>query len=171
MKYRIEDLPPAYQAQALAKMAASEKKSRNDENAPFDKSAFDSSVAKPSAWDSVADPVAEIRKMRGNRDISKEPNRRKPKGPNKTEARFNRDVLEGCGIFEGVSFRLPGGTRYTPDFVYWEGGNMFCVEVKGEYRFPSESGAVARFREARAAFPAVYFEWWKWDGKEWKRKE
>jgi len=32
----------------------------------FDADAFDKAVSRPSAWDEVADPVAEIRRMRGD---------------------------------------------------------------------------------------------------------
>lgn len=95
-------------------------------------------------------------------------------GPNKTELRFNRDMLAGHGMFEALTFRLPGGSRYTPDWVWFhkgEGGvSIFCVEVKGSYRFGSQGRALVAFREARAAFPLITFSWWQWDGKRWMEK-
>ena len=36
--------------------------------------------------------------------------------PNKTEAEYNRRYLGGLGKYESVSLRLPGGSRYTPDW-------------------------------------------------------
>ena len=103
---------------------------------------------------------------------------RKPKnevrGPNKTELRFNRDMLAGKGMYEALTFRLPGGSRYTPDWVWFhrgEGGiSIFCVEVKGSYRFGSQGRALVAFREARAAFPLITFSWWQWDDKRWMEK-
>lgn len=87
-------------------------------------------------------------------------------GPNKTEARFNREVLGGRGMYEAVTFRLPGGSRYTPDFVVFDDqGLMLCYEVKGSYRFGSEGRALTAFRECRAAFPLVTFMWFKYDQK------
>ncbi len=97
-----------------------------------------------------------------------------PRRPNKTEERFNRDMLGGRGVYEGLTFRLPGGSRYTPDWVWFhrgEGGmSIFCVEVKGSYRFGSQGRALVAFREARAAFPLITFSWWQWDGQRWVEK-
>lgn len=41
---------------------------RNAIKPVFDKTEFDKSVSGPSAWDSVEDPVAEVRKMRGEQE-------------------------------------------------------------------------------------------------------
>jgi hypothetical protein len=75
------------------------------------------------------------------------------RGPNKTEERFNREMLGGRGVYEGLTFRLPGGSRYTPDWIYEAHGQLFAVEVKGAasipvggtcaYRVPRGSGGVA----------------------------
>ena len=105
----------------------------------------------------------------GNRGKSAQPRR-----PNKTEERFNQEMLGGRGVYEGLTFRLPGGSRYTPDWVWFhrgEGGiSIFCIEVKGSYRFGSQGRALVAFREARAAFPLITFSWWQWVGGKWEEK-
>ncbi len=92
------------------------------------------------------------------------------RGPNKTEERFNRDMLGGRGVYEGLTFRLPGGSRYTPDWIYEANGQLFAVEVKGQHRFPSEGRALTAFLEARAAWRAVVFTWFRWTGTEWREQ-
>lgn len=102
----------------------------------------------------------------GNRGKSAQPRR-----PNKTEERFNREMLGGRGVYEGLTFRLPGGSRYTPDWIYVDGaGVVHAFEVKGAYRFHSQGRALTAFREARAAFPWVSFHWVVWDGGKWEEK-
>ena len=91
-------------------------------------------------------------------------------GPNKTEERFNRDMLAGRGVYEGLTFRLPGGSRYTPDWIYESNGQLFAVEVKGPHRFPSEGRALTAFLEARAAWRSVVFAWFRWTGSEWREQ-
>ena len=81
-------------------------------------------------------------------------------GPNKTEAEYNRLYLHGKGIYEAVTLRLPGGSRYTPDWVVMgDGGAVELHEVKGSFRFGSHGRAVTAFREAVAAFPCFAFVW------------
>ena len=81
-------------------------------------------------------------------------------GPNKTEAEYNRLHLLGKGLYEAVTLRLPGGSRYTPDWVVMcDGGAVELHEVKGSYRFGSHGRAVTAFREAVAAFPCFAFVW------------
>ena len=84
-----------------------------------------------------------------------------PKGPNNTEALFNRDILAGQGVYEAVTLRLHGGSRYTPDWMLVdnESGRVHLFEVKGSYRLPSEGRALTAWREARAAFPMFRFHW------------
>ena len=86
--------------------------------------------------------------------------RAKRREPNKTEAEYNRRYLGGAGKYEAVSLRLPGGSRYTPD---WQSvgadGRVTFHEVKGSYKFHSQSGAAMRFRECVAAFPEFDFIW------------
>jgi len=80
--------------------------------------------------------------------------------PNKTEAEYNRLHLHGKGLYEAVTLRLPGGSRYTPDWVLiGDGGTVELHEVKGSYRFGSHGRAVTAFREAVAAFPCFAFVW------------
>ena len=84
----------------------------------------------------------------------------KRREPNKTEAEYNRRYLSGAGKYEAVSLRLPGGSRYTPD---WQSvgadGRVTFHEVKGSYRFGSHGRAATAFRECVAAFPEFNFVW------------
>ena len=86
--------------------------------------------------------------------------RAKRREPNKTEAEYNRRYLGGAGKYEAVSLRLPGGSRYTPD---WQSvgadGRVTFHEVKGSYRFGSQGRAATAFRECVAAFPEFNFVW------------
>jgi hypothetical protein len=86
--------------------------------------------------------------------------RTKRREPNKTEAEYNRRYLGGSGKYESVSLRLPGGSRYTPD---WQSvaadGRVTFHEVKGSYRFGSQGRAATAFRECVAAFPEFNFVW------------
>lgn len=84
-----------------------------------------------------------------------------PKGPNDTEAAFNRDILGGRGIFEAMSFKIAGGHRYTPDFIVQTPSGIEAYEVKGSYRFPSEGRARLAFDDARERFPSVRFYWYR----------
>lgn len=77
----------------------------------------------------------------------------------KTEERYNRDVLGGMGRFEAVTLHLPGGGRYTPDFMTVDDGVVTFHEVKGSYRLGSQGRAWTAFREAAAAFPLWRFVW------------
>lgn len=90
-----------------------------------------------------------------------------PKGPNKTEQRFNRDVLRGQGVFEGITFKIAGGHRYTPDFIVCTTEGVTAYEVKGAYRFPSEGRARLAFDDARERFPAIKFHWYRLLPKGW----
>lgn len=82
-------------------------------------------------------------------------------GPNATEAEYNRIFLAGRGKYEAVTLRLPGGSRYTPDWMSVDEGRVSLHEVKGAHRFPSEGRALTAWREARAAFPEFGFYWAK----------
>lgn len=88
---------------------------------------------------------------------------RRPIGPNATELAYAREFLSVGGritaAYEGITFRLPGGSRYTPDWYSFDGGTHSVVEVKGSYRFGSHGRAWTAFREARAAFPEFRFVW------------
>lgn len=84
----------------------------------------------------------------------------RPNGPNATEREYNVRFLAGKGLYEAVILRLPGGSRYTPDFMsVCPLGFVHLHEVKGAYRFHSEGRALTAWREARAAFPMFRFHW------------
>lgn len=86
----------------------------------------------------------------------------------KTEMKYLREVLGGCGRFEPVTLVLAGGSRYTPDFMTVDEGVVTFHEVKGSYRLQSYNRARTAFHEAAAAFPIFRFVWAEWSGKEWK---
>lgn len=89
--------------------------------------------------------------------------------PNKTETLYNREQLGGNGRYEAVTFRLPGGSRYTPDWVTFDpSGRMVCHEVKGSFRFASQGRAATAFRECVAAFPDVVFVWGRYKDRDWQ---
>lgn len=80
--------------------------------------------------------------------------------PNKTEAEYNRKFLGGRGQYEALAFRLPGGSRYTPDWLTVDDdGRITLHEVKGSYRHHSHGRALTAFREAAAAFPWCNWVW------------
>ena len=87
-----------------------------------------------------------------------------------TEERYNRDVLSGRGRFEAVTLRLPGGGRYTPDFMTIDDGRVTFHEVKGSYRLGSQGRAFTAFHDAAAYYPVWRFVWAHWNGKAWERK-
>lgn len=106
----------------------------------------------PVQGDEKTQPAGVERVTRERRDVCS--------GPNKTEAEYNRLHLRGTGLYEAVTLRLPGGSRYTPDWVViGEGGKVELHEVKGAYRFGSHGRAATAFREAVAAFPCFVFVW------------
>ncbi len=87
-----------------------------------------------------------------------------------TEKRYNRECLFGRGRFEAVTLRLPGGGRYTPDFMTVDDGVVTFHEVKGSYRLGSQGRAFTAFHDAAACFPMWRFVWARWTGVEWERK-
>lgn len=79
---------------------------------------------------------------------------------NKTEAEYNRRYLNGKGVYEALSFHLPGGSRYTPDYMTVdETGRITLHEVKGSYRLHSHGRARTAFMECTAAFPMFGWVW------------
>ena len=88
----------------------------------------------------------------------------------KTEQKYNREILGGLGRFEPVSLHLPGGGRYTPDFMTVEDGVVTFHEVKGSYRLGSQGRAYTAFHEAAAYYPMWRFVWAHWTGREWDCK-
>ena len=149
----LADLPPAYRAQAERQLSLSLARDLPE---------------KTVAGSESASSGRETRRDASSSRSGRAPSR--PRGPNKTEEGFLRTHLlplyrDGQQIvYEGLTLHLPGGSRYTPDFVVFdtcEGFSVILYEVKGSYRLNSEGRAYTAFREARAAFPAFRFEWWK----------
>ena len=94
--------------------------------------------------------------------------------PNKTEAAYRREVLDRRGdlsavMYEGLSFRMGNGHRYTPDWVvFGVGGVIECHEVKGAYRFGSHGRARLAFDQAKAEFPGFRWVWATWAKGSWR---
>lgn len=162
----IDDFPPRYREQIRQQLAAASVPACVPGGSPG---------AAPTR-----EPVAEkpVSGMVGRRLSSSAGDRRRQ--PNKNESAFNRIVLGGRGLFEPLTIRLPGGSRYTPDFVTFEkdaDGTLRSVhlyEVKGSYRLGSHGRALTAWREARAAFPEFSFHWFEQvkteSGRTWKEK-
>lgn len=91
-------------------------------------------------------------------------------GMNKTEEKFNREVLLGLGKYEAITFHLSGGA-YTPDFYFVNPDtNEIClIEVKGSYRLGSQGRSVFAFKQASAEYPQFRFMFAKLadDGRTW----
>lgn len=118
-------------------------------------------------------PVSKAGKSAGTREINavalKRGNSSAGRGPNKTEQAYNLRFLAGKGRYEAITLRLPGGSRYTPDWMWVSPlGLVHLHEVKGSYRFGSQARALTAWREARAAFPCFRFHWAVWSGSEWR---
>lgn len=88
----------------------------------------------------------------------------------KTEEKYNRECLAGRGRFEAVTLHLPGGGRYTPDFMTVDDGVVTFHEVKGSYRLGSQGRAYTAFHDAAAYYPIWRFVWAHWTGKVWERR-
>lgn len=138
MRMKLEDMSPALKARVEEALAR--QRVRTAQDGP---QASGAAMTCPAAVERV---TREYRAVAG--------------GPNKTEAEYNRLYLHGKGIYEAVTLRLPGGSRYTPDWVViGDGGAVELHEVKGSYRFGSHGRAVTAFREAVVAFPCFGFVW------------
>ena len=146
MGIKIDTLPPALRAQVEAKLMAEDARrlASSPVNAPrIAQDAPERGTGKETGGRAAGGTVAKKRRRE----------------PNKTEAEYNRRFLSGRGRYEAVTLRLPGGSRYTPDWVSVEDGRMTLHEVKGAYRFHSQGRALTAFREAVAAFPEFGFVW------------
>ena len=155
VRFSLSDLPERYRVQAIRQLspksvaAPAEGQERQQqpaaENAPQPKKGKSAPLRAPVRMKKAED------------------------GPNKTEAQFNREMLHGIGKYEAVTLHLPGGVKYTPDFLFERDGDTFLVEVKGSYRLPTHGRSVAAFKSACAQFPMFVFlfaELGK-DGKTW----
>jgi hypothetical protein len=97
----------------------------------------------------------------------------KAKEPNKTEARFmeyaRRLWLDRRMEFEAITFRLPSGTKYTPDVLVHPAHveqRHVCVEVKGP--FVHNARSLHAFKEARSAFPGFVWVFAQYRDGEWQ---
>lgn len=95
------------------------------------------------------------------------------KTPNKTEADYRRQVLDTnpairAVVYEGLTFRMANGHRYTPDWVCVDSsGRLICIEVKGAYRLGSYQRARLAFDQAAVEWPSITWLWAERRGAEW----
>ena len=135
----LDDLPPKYRQQAAAQLM-SEQVERTAQG--------------------IVEHMLEPEEKPDRKD-------RKPKGPDKTEQLFNREMLGDLGMYEAITLRLPGGSKYTGDWVtsvfdpQTQQYETTVYEVKCPYRHASHGRALTAFREARAAFPFLTFKWFE----------
>jgi hypothetical protein len=160
----LSDLPPAYQKQAEAQLSP-----RGDATT----GTVSTGIRAASDGTGAAQAGRLVKKARTSLRH----------GPNRTEAAFHdwflsHHLVEAHELhYEGLTFRLPGGSRYTPDWVIFmpvlvtpvrddpkSAFFLTCFEVKGGYRLGSHGRALTAFREARAAFPLVKFRWFEKSG-------
>jgi hypothetical protein len=100
--------------------------------------------------------------------------RRRPgRQPNKTETAYRGEVLarrQGVAAvhYEGITFRMANGHRYTPDWiVVTAAGRVECHEVKGGYALHSQQRARLAFDQARVEFPCFVWVWAVRNGRAW----
>ena len=79
--------------------------------------------------------------------------------PNKTELEAKRLHCPVDARYESVTFHMANGHRYTPDFVWWQDGRMYCLEAKGSYKLGSYQRARMAFDQVRTEFPDVAWVW------------
>lgn len=119
-------------------------------------------------WQAI---VEAARAGEGPGQAAEEPKRRRGV-PNKTEQRFRREVLEprygGKGnhiAFEPLTFHLPGGIRYTPDFLLRKHcGLMRFYECKGSWKSKN-----ARDSKTRLKVTAGLYPWWEFYAAHYER--
>ena len=113
MRLKLSDMPDALRRRveaALAKQGGADR-------------------AKMAAHSSSGAGVAILTPVDGSECVSGEISGR-ARGPNKPAAEYNRLHLRGNGLYEAVTLRLPGGSRYTPDWVVMgDGGAVELHEV------------------------------------------
>ena len=116
------------------------------------KKQVDAMLVKSEKADEAPSASADSPPMRGRR-------------PNKTEATYRCEVLERrVGVaaihYEGLTFRMANGHRYTPDWVVvMDTGGIECHEVKGRHALHSQQRARLAFDQARVEFPWVKWVW------------
>lgn len=120
-------------------------------------------------WTNVPVGTAVTRHGKGVVPEAMEPKARK--APNNTEARYWQDRLASGppAAYEAVTLLLPGGHRYTPDWVVrLADGRLECHEVKGSYHHASRGRSRLAFDLAAVTYPRWVWVWAEWDGREWK---
>jgi len=94
--------------------------------------------------------------------------------PNGTEAAYHADIIgmrdDVRAIhYEGLTFRMANGHRYTPDWVVvTKAGLIECHEVKGGYALHSQQRARLAFDQARVEFPWCRWVWATKSKQGWK---
>ena len=131
---KIEDLPPRLQTQVREQIGREQK----------------SGVRSQNPESRIQNPEVGILKTRARH-----------RGPNKTEADYQRYHLRGMDArFEAVTFRMANGHRYTPDWVVFVGGRPSqCHECKGGYALHSQQRARLAFDQVRVEFPGLVWVW------------
>jgi hypothetical protein len=106
--------------------------------------------------------AAQYRKLTGAAPAESRPQIRLPKlsKMNKLEAEYERilriEFPDENVQYEPLTFRLPSGTNYCPDFVVWNRKQILVVvECKGPYIH--SAAALRAFKEARSAFSWLSF--------------
>jgi hypothetical protein len=140
--WRLEDMPPAIRQQVELKLANEKPATR-----PATASGAPGGMSPP--------PTPETTRLeaRGRRQ------------PTKTEIDARRHIIDhhpgvASVAFEGITFRMANGHRYTPDWVVtMTDGRVVCVEVKGVYRLGSYQRARLAFDQARVEWPTFGWLW------------
>jgi hypothetical protein len=157
IRFRLEDLPASVREQVERKLASQYRKDEKRVRIAQDA---------PEATEGTKIPANRPERKGGA-------SMRRGRAPNKTESEYNRLYLCGNGMYEAITLRLPGGSRYTPDWVTisWDEAafGIDCLEiptvtlheVKGSYRFGSQGRALTAFKEAAAVFKCFKFVWAK----------
>jgi hypothetical protein len=152
MNIRLQDLSPAQLAMIR----------------PADKAALGIAVARHGASGGESTGRAD-KTPPAQRQKAKTGSGRQPRQPNKTEMRYLDRILGQDARYEALSFRLPTGERYTPDWVVFRDGlPVECHEVKGSFRFSSQGRSRMAWGQARLAYPGIRWVWATWTGKKWE---
>jgi hypothetical protein len=148
MRVKIEDLPQHLQAQVRAQLAG------------------DARTMAPEGRRSlpVLAPLSEPVQSPDRGAVVK-----RHRAPNKTEADYQRHYLRGVDArYEGLTFRMANGHRYTPDWVVFiDGRPVACHECKGGYALHSQQRARLAFDQVRVEFPWLRWIWAVRVGGQW----
>lgn len=166
----LDDLPPAYREQAERQLraAAAGCEPRHEPARPTAPICSNKAFAPTCPEWGHADFASDLPPLLRHRDDAAPAAPKKVRAamrrrePNKTEARFNREILGGAGLYEALTFHVEGGA-YTPDWLLIdpETGAPTCFEVKGAFEYPSENRTRFAFLTCRARFPFVRFRWFR----------